>query len=517
MSEPALAEPPAAAATPVLEVRGLDKTYPGVHALDNVDLAIQPGEVVGLVGKNGAGKSTLIKIVAGAVSPDAGQILVAGEEVNLHGTASARHHHLAFLHQELNLVPELSVAENLGLGGGYPRRGPLVNWRQLRRKAQGVLEQVRLGDLDPRTPARQLSPVEQRQVMIAAALWQEANVLILDEPTAAITDHEIARLHEIVRELRGRGVGIVYVSHRLDEVLDLVDRVVVMLAGAVVADVPANEIDKRRLVGLISGGAHIKEVAKRDRAIPEDAPVALRADGVRRAGRNLGTAIVVRAGEIVGLAGLAGSGRSSLLRGMYGADALEEGEITVFGNSLKRHSPRDSLSKGLILLTEDRRAQGLLTDFDVTKNVTLPVLRQCRRADWLPSPSKSKERTLAQEYIDRLSIKTPSGSTLVSTLSGGNQQKVLMGRWLACDGKVFLLDEPTIGIDVEAKEEVYALIRELADEGAAMVIACSDFAELAAICDRVYAITEGEVVGELRGAEVTETRIVHTCFGEHAA
>jgi ABC-type sugar transport system ATPase subunit len=422
------------------------------------------------------------------------------------------------MHQELNLVPALSVAENLGLGAGYPRRGPLINWGALRRRAKELLARVQLEDLDPRTPASELTPVEQRQVMIAAALWQEPRAFLLDEPTASLTDHEIVRLHEIIRDLRGQGVGVIYVSHRLEEVLDLADRIVVMRGGAVVAEVAHGEVDKRGLVELISGSAHIEAAAERTRSIPADAGEALRVVGVRRAGRDLGADLTVRFGEIVGVAGLAGSGRSSLLRAIYGADHLGAGTISIAGEEIRRPTPRRSIAHGMVMLTEDRRKQGLLTGFSVTKNVTLPVLEQCRRLGRLPSPSPRREQRLAAKYIERLSIKTPSGAAPVMTLSGGNQQKVLMARWLAVNARVFLLDEPTIGIDVEAKEELYSLIRELADSGAAILIVCSDFAELAAVCDRVYVLsTEGRVVGELRNGEVTDGRIVQMCFGEDAA
>jgi ABC-type sugar transport system ATPase subunit len=505
-------------ATPALQTVGLDKTYPGVHALAAVDFSVDAGEIVGLVGKNGAGKSTLIKIAAGAVSPDHGELIVAGEPVTLAGPGAAREHGLTFIHQELNLVPALSVAENLGLGAGYPRRGPFVDWRALRRRAAELLARVQLDDLDPRTPASELTAVEQRQVMIAAALWTEPSVLVLDEPTASLTDHEITRLHEIIRDLRDQGVGIVYVSHRLEEVLDLADRIVVMMGGAVVAEVMRGDVDKRGLVELISGSTHIEEVAKRTRSIPADAGEALRTEGVRRAGRDLGMDLLVRYGEIVGVAGLAGSGRTSLLRGIYGAAKLDAGKVWVDGKEMTRQSPRRSIAQGMVMLAEDRRKQGLLPNFSVTKNITLPVLSLCRRMGAAPLPSPRRERKLAADFIDRLSIKTPSGATPVTSLSGGNQQKVLMARWLAVKARVFLLDEPTIGIDVEAKEELYALVRELADDGAAMVVVCSDFAELAAICDRVYVIShEGQAVGELRGDEVSEERIVRMCFGDMAA
>jgi ABC-type sugar transport system ATPase subunit len=418
---------------------------------------------------------------------------------------------LAFVHQELNLVQPLSVAENLVLGAGYPHRrmGP-VDWRRLYSKARRIMDQVDLDGVDPRQRVASLSPVQQRLVMIGSALWHEASVLILDEPTAALSGHEVDDLHRLVRRMSSSGTAILYVSHRLSEVLSLTDRVVVMRDGAVQAEARTREIDNSRLVELISGEA--AEQTPGSRASVARSAIALRVDGITNKHIERPVSFSVHAGEVVGLAGLVGSGRSELLRAIYGADPRSAGTVTVDGKELPSGSPRAALRAGLVMLSEDRRGSGLVTGDSVARNISFARLTDLRRNRRVPMTSPSAERRLAHQMIDQLAIKTRDSRSPVMSLSGGNQQKVLLARWLATEPKVLLLDEPTLGVDVNAKSETYALIQSLANAGAAIVVASSEFAELELLCDRALVVVNGQVVAQADGDGMAESALLRACF-----
>lgn len=502
---------------PVLTTSGLTKSYGSFRVVKDIDLEIGTGEIVGLVGKNGAGKSTLIKLVTGAVSADAGIVRLAGVPLDLHSPAASRRRGIAVVHQELNLVPGLTLAENLGLGSGYPRRARILLHRgELNRRARQLLAEVDLPDIDPRTLVETLTPVQQRLVMIASALWHETKLLILDEPTASLSDTETRDLHRTVRRLRAAGTSVLFVSHRLDEVLDLTDRVVVMRDGALVAEAATVTLTKSDLVGLISGQAPTTGTTDRPPGAT-DPTIALAVNDLTGSFSTEPISLSVRAGEVLGIAGLVGAGRTELLRAIYGADRISSGTVEVSGAPVPRRSPRASLKSGLVLLTEDRRHQGLVTSFTVSANISLAALRRHRWLRHAPLPSRRSERSLAANSIRRLSIKTDGGRAPVMSLSGGNQQKVLLGRWLATEAKVILLDEPTVGIDVEAKTEIYQLIRRLSGTGLAVLVVSSEFAELEQLCHRVLVMAHGRVVSELTGVQVTETAMLQACFGSNAA
>jgi ABC-type sugar transport system ATPase subunit len=505
-------------AQPLLEVRDLHKAYPGVKALDGVDIAVGRGECVAIVGKNGAGKSTLIKALAGAVSPDAGEILVDGEVVHIASPRDAQALGLTFVHQELVGIPDLSVAENIELGLGFPRRAAvLVNWRALRVTAQDALD--RLGsEIDPKTQLSQLSIADRRLVMIAHALAQDARLLVLDEPTASLTEREIERLHEIIRGLVASGVTVLYVSHRLDDVFEISERIVVMRDGRVVGSAATAELDRPTLIQMITGPL-ADDPADRDPDSPVGTGRTLAARGEELlAVDGLSSAVVhdatftLRRGEVLGIAGLVGAGRTELCRLVFGADKASSGTISVHGEVVRIRSPRAAIAAGIVLVPEDRHTQGTVPDFTVRENITLPSLDRFRRFARLPFLNRGRECAAADGQIKTLAIKTPSSNVVTSKLSGGNQQKVVLGKWLERDADVFILDEPTHGIDVQGKEEIYGLIARLVEQGAGVILVSSEFSELVRVCDRALVMSEGRIHGELFGADLTEHKIVEACF-----
>ncbi|MGY1743485.1 MULTISPECIES: sugar ABC transporter ATP-binding protein [unclassified Blastococcus] len=509
----------APAVPPVVEVRGLRKEYPGVLAVDDASFSVAPGEVLGLVGKNGAGKSTVIKMLAGLVTPDAGEILVDGEPVTLASSHAASLLGISVVHQELALVPRSSVAENVFLGLPHPRRaGLFVDWRELHRRTRAVLARLGL-EVDPRTRVDELSVAQQRMVMIARCLAWEARVVVLDEPTASLTDDEISHLLEVIRQLADASVAIVYVSHRLEEILGATDRVVIMRDGAVVGDRATASLTKTTLVAGITGEARASEsqTVHVDRAGRPAGAELLRVTGLTRAPALHGVDLVLREGEVLGLAGLVGAGRTELARVLFGVDAPDGGTIAVRGREVALRSPRAAMRERIALLPEDRRHQGNDTAQSIRQNTTLPTLSRYRALRWLPRPSAGRERAASQEMIGRLGIKARGPEVAVGTLSGGNQQKVVLAKWLVHGADVFVFDEPTAGIDVEGKADVYGIVGELADAGKAVLFISSDLPELAAVSDRVVVLREGRVVAELTGDQVTEPEILHHCYGGEAA
>ena len=500
---------------PVVEVRGLRKAYPGVLAVDDASFSVAPGEILGLVGKNGAGKSTVIKMLAGLIAPDEGEILVDGETTLLASSHAASVLGISVVHQELALVPRGSVAENVFLGLPHPRRaGLFIDWSALHERTRAVLERLGL-DVDPRTPVQELGVAQQRMVMIARCLARDARVVVLDEPTASLTDDEISHLLAVLRQLAEARVAIVYVSHRLEEVLGATDRVVVMRDGSVVADLVTATLTKQTLVAGITGEAKASEsqAVHVDRTGRPPGAELLRVTGLTRAPALHGVDLTLREGEVLGLAGLVGAGRTELARVLFGVDAPDGGTITVRGKDVVLRSPRAAMKERIALLPEDRRHQGNDTAQSIRKNTSLPTLRRHRGVSWLPRPSAAKERGASEEMVGRLGIKARDTEVPVGTLSGGNQQKVVLAKWLVHGADVFVFDEPTAGIDVEGKADVYGIVGELADQGKAVLFISSDLPELAAVADRVVVLREGRVVAELTGSQVSESVILHHCYG----
>ena len=497
---------------PFIVIKGLVKRYPGVLALDHADGVIVPGAVVGLLGKNGAGKSTLIKILAGVVQPDEGQIFIDGEPVRFHGPLDASRRGLAFVHQELTDVPNLTVAENIELGLGYPKTAGIVRQRALRLKAAAVLD--RLGaDINPKRKLGTLSIAERRLVVIARGLATNARLLVLDEPTASLTDEEITHLHAVVRLLRDEGVAVVYVTHRLQEVYAVTDDIAVMRDGKIVFEAPTAEVDQGALIEHITGARRAMRT-ERPQPSPDggEREELLRVENLGRPGVVEDVSFVLRAGDVLGIAGLVGSGRTELVRMLFGADRHTSGRILVRGKPVKIGGPRDAMRAGVALLPEDRRHQGTVHTFSVRKNITLPTLSRFRHVPALPLPSRSRERAASTELIRRLDIKVSDQEHPIRNLSGGNQQKVVLAKWLESGASVLIFDEPTHGVDVGAKEEVYRLMVELAAAGKGVIFISSEFPELVGICNRVLVLREGRLVGEFENEAVTETALVERCY-----
>jgi ABC-type sugar transport system ATPase subunit len=498
-----------------IEARGLVKRYPGVLALDHADLTLEAGSIHGLLGKNGAGKSTIIKVLAGVVAPDGGEIKVDGEVTEIHSPHAAGALGFAFAHQELTDVPNLTVAENVLLGLGYPTAGgAFVRRREMRRRAAAVLDRLDAG-IDPGAPLTGLSIAQRRLVVIARGLAADARLFVLDEPTASLTDAEIEHLDRVLKTLRDEGVAILYVSHRLEEIFAMTDTVTVMLDGAAVHHGKTADLDKARLIELITGS--VIAVEKRTpHSTPAGAPNLLEAKGVTIPGIVENVSFELKQGEMLGLAGLVGAGRTELMRAIFGADRAAAGEVLVNGKPVRIRSPRDGLKAGIVLLPEDRKHQGGVLDFSVRKNMTLPSLPKFRVAGPMPFPSERRERKAARDLVGRLSIKVADVEHPTRYLSGGNQQKVVLAKWLDSGADIFIFDEPTQGIDVEGKEEVYQLMTALADEGKGVIFVSSEFNELIGTCSRILVMREGELVGQFEGVDIAEEELIGACYSHEA-
>jgi ribose transport system ATP-binding protein len=483
----------------LLRVEGLVKTFPGVVALDGVSFDLYAGEVHALLGENGAGKSTLIKCLAGVYQPDEGQVFVDRAPVHITTTAQSEALGIATIHQEFNLVPAMSVAENVMLGR-QPRRLGIVNRHTMLDEANRALARVGL-DVDPRRAVGSLGVARQQLVEIAKALSVDARVLILDEPTAALTDAETDRLLDLMAELRDNGVGLIFISHHIDEIRRIGQRVTVLRDGSTVATVPA-DVDADELVRLMVGRSIEAQYPR------ESAPVGeplLEVKSLSRRGAFEDVSLTVRAGEVVGLAGLVGAGRTETLRAIFGADRYDTGSVTVRGTAVAPHDVHAAIQAGLGLVPEDRKAQGLVLGASVAENLGLVTLRRATTAGLV---DRRQQDRVAQTAVSDLRIRTPSTRTTVRNLSGGNQQKVVMGKWLAADPAVLLLDEPTRGVDVGAKVEIYELINKLTADGHGVLLASSDLPEVLGMCDRILVMAQGRIVGELPREDASQAAVM---------
>ncbi|MFC5924521.1 sugar ABC transporter ATP-binding protein [Micromonospora vulcania] len=497
-----------AAVPPVLQVRAVTRRFPGVLALDRVDLTLLPGEVHALVGENGAGKSTLIKVVTGVYRPDGGTVHYLGQPVAFGRPLDAQRAGISTIYQEVNLIPLMSVARNLFLGR-EPRRYGLIDLGRMNRQADVILAGYGI-DVDVTRPLRSLSLAAQQMVALARAVAVDAKVLIMDEPTSSLEPREVQTLFRLVRQLSAAGIAIVYVSHRLDELYELCDRVTVLRDGRVVHSGPLAEVDRLRLVAHMLGRDLVQVQRDGLTAFTDDrqtvaaAPV-LRAQGLTKRHLLDDVSLTVAPGEVVGLGGLLGSGRSETAKAIVGALPLDSGTVTVDGRRLRRMSPATALRAGVALLPEDRKAEGIIPDLSVRENIVLAAMPRLARAGVV---SRSRQNRIVDIFITRLRIRASSPEQRVGELSGGNQQKVLLARWLCLNPRLLLLDEPTRGIDVGAKAEVQRLIVELAREGLAVVLISSDLEELVEGADRVVVLRAGAVVGELTGDDVSEQAIM---------
>ncbi len=501
--------------TAALEMRNITKTFPGVKALDNVSLTVRKGEIHALCGENGAGKSTLMKVLSGVYPSGTyeGQILVDGQEKRFHGIRDAEEAGIAIIYQELALARNLSVAENLFLGQEIARFG-VVNWDRLYKESERWLKEVGL-DISPQELTGNLGIGKQQLVEIAKALSKNANILILDEPTAALTEQEVGILLDILREFRRRGVTCIYISHKLNEVFALADTITVLREGRTVGTYPAAELDEARVISLMVG-RELNERFPRVQANPGDVALRVRNYSVadpNRPGKNVidDVSFEVRRGEILGIAGLMGAGRTELVMSLFGAYPGESrGEVEVNGRPVRIRSPRDAIREGIALVSEDRKKYGLVLGMDVKSNITLASLRSVARGGVIDG---DRERAGSNTMIASLKIKANSPETIVGTLSGGNQQKVVLGKWLMTAPSVLILDEPTRGIDVGAKFEIYNLMNDLIQKGVAVIMVSSELPELLGMSHRIMVLAGGRKTAEFTAAEATQERIMTAATG----
>jgi len=498
---------------PLLQMRGIVKQFPGARALDGVDLEIRAGEVHCLLGQNGAGKSTLIKVLAGAHQPDEGQILLDGRPVTIPHPVAGLRLGVATMYQELDVVDGLSVAENIYLGhelataGFSQRRAATANTR-------AILQRLGHGDISPHREVGRLSAAGKQIVSMARALSHDARVIVMDEPSAVLDAEEVANLFRVVRELTASGVAVVYISHRLEEIRQIGHRITVLKDGRTVATgLPATQTPTAELIRLMTGRTVEYAIPPRP-PVPDDAPTVLHVDGLSLRGAFHDVSFDVRAGEVVGLAGLVGSGRTEILETVFGARHATSGTVRVGERRLRPGSVTDAVREGIGLCPEERKSQGLLLDEPVYRNITLSTFGRTAKASFL---DEGAERTVAREQIDALDVRPSDPERSARTLSGGNQQKVLLARWLVHGCRVLLLDEPTRGVDVGARAEIYALVADLAAQGAAVVVVSSEIPEVLGLADRVLVVSEGRVVHQGPASGIDEHRVLDLVMEGSAA
>jgi len=485
----------------ILRVEGITKTFPGVKALDNVSFDIRPGEVHALVGENGAGKSTLMKALAGLHKPDSGQIIYQGAPTEVAGPLDARQKGILLIHQELSLSPELSVAENIYLGAWPTNRFGVLKKRELRRNASAALEALGCG-FGPDVRVGTLSVAMQQMVEIARAEAFNANVVIFDEPTASLTDTEKDQLFHTIRGLKARGVGIVYISHKMDEIFDITDRITVLRDGQVQGTVDTAETDLNQVTRMMIGRTLDSYFVK---AKPEFGEEVLRVEGLSNQGLFSDVSFSVREGEVLGLYGLVGAGRSEVVETVFGVRKADGGKIFWKSGEIDLPTPRQSIDMGMALVPESRKEQGLVLMMGGRENTSLPHLDLFSDRSVM---NRSKELTTFDKYRSALSIKTTGPDQAVSQLSGGNQQKFVLAKWLCADPKLIILDEPTRGIDVGSKSAIHELIADLAEQGLAVIVISSEMPEVLGVSHRVLAMSEGAVVAEFEGDDMTEENLI---------
>ena len=492
---------------PLLIASGLTKTYGGVHALKSVDFELRAGEVHALVGENGAGKSTIIKILSGAVQPDSGVITLGGETVAHNNPVLARRLGISVIYQQPALFPDLTVAENIALTLDNPSPWCKIDWRTRRDRAQTLLDSVGAA-IDPMTRVSQLSMPEQQLVEIARALGANAQVLILDEPTASLTDREVEKLFAVIRGMRARGVGLIYVSHRLEELFEIADRVTILRDGTVIAMKTMSEVNRDELIHLMVGRQLSAVFPKRE---IEHGDVVLEARNLTSKAAGISNvSFAIRAGEILGFAGLVGAGRTELAEVLFGLRPIDSGEILLRGQPARIESPKDAVDLGIAYVPEDRRHHGVILDLSIAANTSLANLAAVSSRGFLAT---SQERALAADYLQRLNIKADGIDAPVSSLSGGNQQKVCLGKWLATNPSVLILDEPTQGIDVGAKSEVHKLMCDLAARGMAIMMISSELPEVLGMSDRIAVMRKGAITGVLNRAGATQPLVMSLALG----
>ncbi len=494
----------------LLELKGIEKRFPGVHALQSVDFELRSGECVALLGENGAGKSTLIKVMGGAHQADSGLVSVQGVLQSWEKPTDSLDAGVAIIYQEFNLVPGLTAAENVFLGI-EPSDFGWVRKSEEKEKVREVFNRIG-AEINPGALCDSLTVAEKQLVEIAKALVRDAQILVMDEPSAALTKKEVEQLYLLIDELKLRGIGVVYVSHRLEEIERVADRAIVMRDGARVGELGREELDRAKIIEMMVGRKLENEFPKEVRT---PGAVRLRAKNLNRGQKVRNVSLEVRAGEILALTGLVGAGRTETVRLLFGADRADTGEVELDGEKLELNNPRDAIEAGICLLTEDRKDQGLVLGQSIKENFGLPNLKKFSRKGWV---NRSLEGQSFGEYIKKLQIKVSGQSQLASQLSGGNQQKVVLAKWLERNAEILIFDEPTRGIDVGAKFEIYQWMNQLAKAGKGIIMISSELPEVLGMSDRILVMKEGQLMGELvNGPEVTQEVLMSLAIGEHAA
>ena len=487
----------------ILTMKGIDKSFPGVHALDHVDLEVRKGEVHALMGENGAGKSTLMKVLTGIYHKDSGTITYEGKEVEFSNPREAQDAGIVIVHQELNMLGHLTVAQNIFIGREF-MKGKLIDDKKMNEEAKRLFDQLGI-DIDPTETMSRLTVGKQQMCEIAKAISHDAKVIIFDEPSAALTEAEIEELFKIIRDLRKKQMGIVYISHRMDEIKVITDRVTVMRDGGYVGTLITEECTKDDIINMMVGRV-IYEDPKTESAVPKDAPVVLKVEHLNAGRMVKDVSFELRKGEILGFSGLMGAGRTETARALFGADPKQSGDIYVNGKKVDIKNPQDAVKCGIGYLSEDRKRYGIVVDKTVAENSTMASLEFYMKGMFI---DKKKENEAAQKYVDLLRTKTPGVDQLVVNLSGGNQQKVVIAKWLIRNCDILIFDEPTRGIDVGAKSEIYQLMNELVAEGKSIIMISSEMTEILRMSDRIIIMCEGRKTGELAIEEATQERIMH--------
>ena len=487
----------------ILTMEGIDKSFPGVHALDHVNLEVRRGEVHALMGENGAGKSTLMKVLTGIYTRDSGTITYEGKEVEFHGPKEAQEAGIVIVHQELNMMNHLTVAQNIFIGREF-MKGGIIDDAKMNEESKKLFEQLGI-KIDPTEKMGNLTVGKQQMCEIAKAISHKAKVIIFDEPSAALTEAEIEELFKIIRDLRDKQLGIVYISHRMDEIKVITDRVTVMRDGGYVGTLITEDCTKDDIINMMVGRV-IYEDPKTKSMVPPDAPVVLKVEHLNAGKMVQDVSFELHKGEILGFSGLMGAGRTETARALFGADPKESGDIYVNGKKVDIKSPKDAVALGIGYLSEDRKRYGIVVDKSVAENSTMAHLKNFVKGLFI---DKKKEVAATQDYIKRLNTKTPSTDQLVVNLSGGNQQKVVLAKWLVKDCDILIFDEPTRGIDVGAKSEIYHLMNELVAQGKSIIMISSEMTEILRMSDRIVVMCEGKKTAEIDIAAATQENIMH--------
>lgn len=489
----------------ILELKNIIKEYPGVKALNHMNLTVNKGEVHALMGENGAGKSTLIKVISGAIRPNGGSIIYEGKQYDYMTPALSKKLGIGVVYQEFNLVPELSVAENIFLGNRLTDK-PVINRSLMNKKAKELMESFGI-DIDVTVPVRTLTVAYQQLVEITKTISGNVKVLIMDEPSAPLTNREITALFAIIRKLKSQGIAIIYISHRMEEIFEISDRITVMRDGEYVDTCMTSETSNANLIKMMVGRNLDEQYPSVDKTIGD---TILEVEDLSTDALLKNVSFSVKKGEILGIAGLVGAGRTETARAVFGADPISSGKIRINGKRVHIKNPKDAIKNGLALIPEDRKKHGVLLDMSIRDNISFIAVKEISSATVIRS---SKDKNMARKYIERLQIKCPSMEQLTKNLSGGNQQKVVLAKSLASNSKIIIFDEPTRGIDVGAKKEIYELINQLASEGMAIIMISSEMPELLGMSDRIIVMHEGEVTGELKKEEANQVKILELASG----